>query len=548
MKRIWKQYKGTRLLSILIIMLMLCPLITMKVSAATVSDNLIICKNTRLTQDIDVTGNYIIKSGKTLTIPENVTLTIRDGGTVQARGNIDIQGKIVVEHGGRFYRTEYGIFQETVGPTEDIGQWFTPLLANRVGSVEVKKNGFHFPFNSATLVARSSIRLWNEVWTMEHESEVKYGDDVSVDVTINGPDFSQDTSGYARLILGFRAKNSSMNLSAPATYYNIYNAVEKQGKWVPFNGLQVMSVSNPDTLDEDTKAWVQAFWKNARMTEPELTETEAYIYRNQIYDDTRSVRNEYNLFIPKNLNKEQPVSLILFTHGGSWTSGDKESMDYACAKMAREGYITADIDYRLFGYESNPAQSMNDILDDMQQCINTIYRQTSDMGYTVDQMATSGYSAGGHLALLYAYERPKAAEIPVSLVFEEVGPADLCPEAFAPGIMQSTMLFDTFAAKMIPGYASMNEEEKDAALNQVSPANYVNVDTVPTVMAYAQEDIIVGYEHGNRLNGLLNQNQVDHVFYTLSKSNHTCEFDSSVIDAYWETSIDYCDAYLSNQK
>lgn len=68
------------------------------------------------------------------------------------------------------------------------------------------------------------------------------------------------------------------------------------------------------------------------------------------------------------------------------------------------------------------------ILDDMENCINAIYAQAAEMGYTIDKMATSGYSAGGHLALLYAYSRSDAATVPVELVFEQVGPAVFTPE------------------------------------------------------------------------------------------------------------------------
>ena len=50
------------------------------------------------------------------------------------------------------------------------------------------------------------------------------------------------------------------------------------------------------------------------------------------------------------------------------------------------------------------------------------------MRYTIDKMATSGYSAGGHLALLYVYSRPDAAAVPVELVFEQVGSAVFTPE------------------------------------------------------------------------------------------------------------------------
>lgn len=510
--------------------------------------NTVISQNTVLNEDVVVSGKLTVNDFVTLTIPTNVVLTIKEGATVEAFGNIDIKGKIVVEKGGRFFRKEYLIYQEIVGPESDVGSFgFTPLLASHTGSVEISNAGFHFPMGTSVRVARSSVRLWNEKWTMEHETEVKYNDGVNVNVSIYGPDFSNDTNQYARIVFGFNSGNTELRLAAPSTYYWLYDANINSGKWVWFNGLAALS----GTLEGATPemlAWANAFFHNARMLEPELTPAEATVYRNQVYDSSRDTRNQYNLFIPTSVSKEEPVSLILFMHGGSWTSGAKEDFDYGCARMARKGYITATIDYRLFGASQNAATSMDDIMDDIESCINAIYQKTSELGYTIDKMATSGYSAGGHLALLYAYSRPTAAAIPVKLVFEQVGPADFDAAAFAPGIFQSQLLVDTFAQQLIPNYSSMTAAEKEAALDHISPISYVNGATVPTVMGYAAEDIIVGYQHGPRLDGKLTQNNINHVFYTLEKSNHTCEFDSAVVDAYWNTSYQYCENYLTSQR
>lgn len=188
---------------------------------------------------------------------------------------------------------------------------------------------------------------------------------------------------------------------------------------------------------------------------------------------------------------------------------------------------------------------MADILDDMEMCINTIDAQVAAMGYKIDKMATSGYSAGGHLALLYAYSRKNAA-IPVALTFEQVGPADFTPTAFEPGIFQNRLIMDTFAKVLISGYDAMSNDEKSRALKEISPANYIDTATVPTVMAYAKQDVIVGYNHGPILDERLAANGINHIFLIMPKSNHTCEYDSAVIDMYNEKSLEYCRKYLSS--
>lgn len=346
---------------------------------------------------------------------------------------------------------------------------------------------------------------------------------------------------------GFNSGNTELRLPTPSTYYWLYNENLQAGKWTWFNGLEALSGSLENASPEII-AWANAFFHNARMLEPELTSEEAFVYQNLIYDSSRDTRNQYNLYIPTSVSKEEPVSLILFMHGGSWTSGAKEDFDYACARMARKGYITATLDYRLFEAEQNAATSMDDIMDDIQSCINAINDKALELGYSIDKVATTGYSAGGHLALLYAYSRPNGAAIPVELVFEQVGPADFDAAAFAPGIFQSEFLVEAYAEKLISNFKSMTTQEKEEALDEISPITYVSEDTVPTLMSYAAEDIIVGYQHGVILDEKLSSNNVDHVFYTMEKSNHTCEFDHAVVDAYWNSAYEYCEQYLTSQE
>lgn len=504
--------------------------------------------NQRLNGTTIISGKYIVNNGVTVTIPSNSTVIIKDGGELSVEGTLKIDGKVVVENGGRFFRKEYGIYQQIVGPKEDVGRGYTPLLASYIGNVEVKRNGFNIPRGSVVHVARSSVRLWGETWTMEHESHLTYDDKVSVNVTIKGSNMTTDGSQYARIVYGFGSCNTETHAITPNTYYWVYNPQTQSASWIKFDGLAALS-GDASMGSEELMLWANTFQNNARMKEPALTESEATSYINQVYDSTRSVRNTYNLFIPTSVKPGQPVSLILFTHGGSWTGGTKEDMDYMCARFARLGYITADIDYRLYNYkEGSPATCMDDIMDDMVRCVNAINAQVTAMGYKIDKMATSGYSAGGHLALLYAYSKADATSIPVSLCFEQVGPASFTPEAFAPGIFQSNLVMNTFAKMIVPNYDKLSDADKKTALAKISPVSYINAKTVPTVMSYAGQDVIVGYNHGVILDQMLTSNGVRHTFYTMPKSNHTCEYDSDIVDAYMATSVQYCSEYLSSSK
>ena len=55
--------------------------------------------------------------------------------------------------------------------------------------------------------------------------------------------------------------------------------------------------------------------------------------------------NVYDLYIPKQLMNGKETSLILFIHGGSFTSGDKADEDMWCKYFASKGFITATTNY-----------------------------------------------------------------------------------------------------------------------------------------------------------------------------------------------------------
>lgn len=516
------------------------------VNAQEVTTTTTIRRNTTWSEDTDIYGTCVVNWGKRLTIPENVTVTIHDGGSLQGWGDVIIKGRIIVDAGGHFYRHEYGVYQQTVGPESDIkGSIYIPVLAIKCGSVIISSDALTITSGSAVRAARSSLRPWFEKWNLEAEAELMYMNGVTTNVPIVCPDYTTNpTTDFSRLILGLNASNNQLNLDGLSTYYWIYDSVNGGGKWYKLDGFKLMSDGNPSDLSGDDLTLYNAFAAASRQNEPAPTEDEAIVLRNQVYDTSRDTRNTYNLFIPKNAPKNRPVSLILYTHGGSWISGNKESMDYACGKMTRQGYITADIDYRLFEAERNAATSMNDIMDDMQNCINTIVAQAAELGYTIDSVATSGYSAGGHLALLYAYSRTNSACVPVNLVFEQVGPADLCPEAFAPGVMSSSLTFNAFAQKLIPNYQNMSDAERKSALAEISPISYISPQAVPTIMVYADEDIIVGNIHGAHMNDALASNGIDYAYLYMPRSNHTCEFDSAVMDQFWNTTYQYANSYL----
>ncbi|MDI1322790.1 MAG: alpha/beta hydrolase [Algoriphagus sp.] len=101
---------------------------------------------------------------------------------------------------------------------------------------------------------------------------------------------------------------------------------------------------------------------------------------------------QLNVFAPKGA-KDLPV--LIFIHGGSWKSGNKEIYDFLGSRMARKEIVTVIIDYPLA--PANQIQSME--LAAVQSVIWT-RKNIEKFGGNPDQIFISGHSAGGHLAAL----------------------------------------------------------------------------------------------------------------------------------------------------
>lgn len=144
-------------------------------------------------------------------------------------------------------------------------------------------------------------------------------------------------------------------------------------------------------------------------------------------------RNKYDLYIPYSAIKKSKEynKILLFLHGGAWIEGNKESFDIFCRTYASMGYITATIGYTLLN-EVYKDYNIYRIIDEITAAIQSIKEKLIEEGFDGKklELAIGGGSAGGHLALLYAYAYSKNSPIPIQFVINLCGPIGLEEEYF----------------------------------------------------------------------------------------------------------------------
>ena len=165
----------------------------------------------------------------------------------------------------------------------------------------------------------------------------------------------------------------------------------------------------------------------------------------------------YDLYVPT--DRGDTPGLILYIHGGAWTSGDKASYRSVIKDIAvNRGYAAASVNYRFLSQNV----TMDDILADVNAAANAIYDRAKTDGFTLLKMIAAGSSAGAHLALMYAYHTPADAKIQPVAVCSQCAPTDLSdPNFYADG-----MVFQNNYLQLVTSVVGQN------ATNETSSTHY----------------------------------------------------------------------------
>ena len=225
------------------------------------------------------------------------------------------------------------------------------------------------------------------------------------------------------------------------------------------------------------------------------------------YGDETSSFNVLNVYFPHDVlhnfdNPNYKAPTILYVHGGSWqsnplapfTPNSIATIDPAfegangryLSELLSRGFIVVSMEYkgiRFDGSQVNVGGNCSTMLIDIDNAISYLNSNANNLHIDNSKLCLWGYSAGGHLALMYSYT--VNTDNLVKLVVSEAGPTYFD--------LQNT---DAFVKAMRGG----------ASFNGVSPINQYSYssDSVFTLLIYSHYDNIVFYNHGLSLQSEIN--------------------------------------------
>ncbi|MGN0619920.1 MAG: alpha/beta hydrolase [Ruminiclostridium sp.] len=282
----------------------------------------------------------------------------------------------------------------------------------------------------------------------------------------------------------------------------------------------------------------------SRLLKTDWNDNSGTIYRNLAYKNDGG--HGYDLYIPSGLDKSENQNLILYIHGGSFNSGAKEDGDAWCKYYASRGCITATVDYTL--QKSGVKADLNLMNEQIEACVSAIAEKCTELGYNLSGMATCGVSAGGTLAMNYAYKCAESSAVPVKFVFQLAGPSDFEPTDWTLLKQVNKIKTDTEFLQWMTG-ADITDEMLESGdfnryVDEISPARLVNSTSVPTLVGYGLKDHAVPASSRILLLEALEKSGIAYDYIEFPNSNHGMYADLDKLQEFMDKSLEYCEKYF----
>lgn len=130
-------------------------------------------------------------------------------------------------------------------------------------------------------------------------------------------------------------------------------------------------------------------------------------------DGAPARRTSLDVHRPAVRDRDQPMPILIFVHGGGWSIGDKAMVGHKPDWAARQGWVFVSVNYRLSPDVMHPEHAR-----DVAAAIAWVKANASTFNGDPERIAVMGHSAGAHLTAIVASDESLLAE-------HDLTPADL---------------------------------------------------------------------------------------------------------------------------
>lgn len=259
--------------------------------------------------------------------------------------------------------------------------------------------------------------------------------------------------------------------------------------------------------------------------------------------------NKFDLYLPKDGTREN-YGLVVYLHAGGFTAGDKASDKEILSWLCSKGYVACGINYTLRTEENNASVLTQS--NEIKAAVPIVIEEAKKLGYNITEMTMSGGSAGGCLAMLYAYRDAAESPVPVRLLFEMVGPSSFYAEDWGIyGLDRDTEdsrkaaagLFGVMGGVELTPHM-IEDGSYQELMKPISAFRFVNQNSCPSLLLYGTHDRIQPWKGVRHLVKALDDNCVDYKLFEAPHSGHGVQNDNAVMKKYMEAVDEYLDKYM----
>lgn len=229
--------------------------------------------------------------------------------------------------------------------------------------------------------------------------------------------------------------------------------------------------------------------------------------RDVLYRTVQGRALKLDFYIPYD---RKPGPTVLYTHGGGWENGSKEQYVLWYLPYLELGLRVAAVQYRLSGDAPAPAA-----VEDCACAFRWVVNHASEYGIDPQRVVVTGGSAGGHLALMTAFQPsncpdpqgPDQGNDPrAAAVINYYGATDLVALLDSP--LRSV-------GRWLRGAA-----EPQVLAKQLSPVTWVRAGLPPVLTLHGDADRSIPHEQAEKLHQLLSRAGVSNELVTVQGGAH----------------------------
>jgi acetyl esterase/lipase len=245
---------------------------------------------------------------------------------------------------------------------------------------------------------------------------------------------------------------------------------------------------------------------------------------------------QLDLYMPTGIN--QPVPAIVVIHGGAWMTGNRQDMAFVAEQLAKHGFVSASISYRLAPKHRFPSQ-----IEDAKAAVRYLRANAKELHIDPSQIGATGISAGGHLSMMLgAMDSGDGMEgdggnldhpSKVQCVVNFIGPVNLPRETYTPLQMQ-----------ILKAWLGADPMDKQDELKLASPYTYFNKGDAPLLCFFGTKDPLVTHDQALVVADALTQAEIPGRIEMLLGAGHGWR--GAEMDRTLEATIDFFKQHLKS--